>query len=522
MMKVPKIILFYLICFYVNQAAAQKRFKDEIFTEIDSVVNVQYGEATNINGDKEKLLLDVIYPPKTDTLKNRPLLIFIHGGGFQSNSKNGVYSSTVCNSFSKRGYVTATIDYRLGVEKSVTEDGKEVRTNKDFAEALYRAQQDGRAAIRFFRKHADEYGIDTSLIFITGSSAGSMTCLAIAYMNENEIPVEVNQKKWGSIEGNSGNEGYSSKVKGVINAWGAIIDYKWIQNGDVPMFNTAGTDDKKVPMDSSFDYHGFKYGSYFLFQHCLSLGIATGWRPFYGSGHTLNSNRLKQDSCVQSMSDWLYTQLKINKGKNDEGVFKWEKDINRFDSLNAIEKYSDSAIMFIGSSYIRMWKNIREDLNYKEIIHRGFGGSNLRDVAYYIKRILYPHHPKAIFIYVGNDIGATERDKAPDQVLELYKYIVKIIRDKYPATPITWLAISPSEKRWSVWDKIQETNHLVKVFTASQPNLFYIDAGQQFLGVDGKPVAAFYRDDNLHYNEEGYKLWGKSIESEVKKIINKK
>ena len=139
-MKVLKVIFLFLICFYVNQAAAQKRFKDEIFTEIDSVVNVQYGEATNINGDKEKLLLDVIYPPKTDTLKNRPLLIFIHGGGFQSNSKNGLYNSTVCNSFSKRGYVTATIDYRLGVEKSVTEDGKEVRTNKDFAEALYRAQ----------------------------------------------------------------------------------------------------------------------------------------------------------------------------------------------------------------------------------------------------------------------------------------------------------------------------------------------------------------------------------------------
>ena len=349
-----------------------------------------------------------------------------------------------------------------------------------------------------------------------------MTCLAIAYMNENEIPVEVNQKKWGTIEGNSGNEGYSSKVKGVINAWGAIIDYKWIQNGDVPLFNTAGTDDKKVPIDSSFDYHGFKYGSYFLFQHCLSLGIATGWRPFYGSGHTLNSNRLKQDSCVQSMSDWLYTQLKINKGKKDEGVFKWVKDINRFDSLNAIEKYSDSAIMFIGSSYIRMWKNIREDLNYKEIIHRGFGGSNLRDVAYYIKRIVYPHHPKAIFIYVGNDIGATERDKAPDQVLELYKYVVKIIRDKYPATPITWLAISPSEKRWTVWDKIQETNNLVKAFTASQPNLFYIDAGQKYLGTDGKPVATFYRDDKMHYNEEGYKLWGRSIDAEVKTILNKK
>jgi lysophospholipase L1-like esterase/dienelactone hydrolase len=522
MMKRIQIIFLLSICFYVNRVAAQKRFKDEVFSSIDSVNNIQYGEATNIKGNKEKLLLDVIMPPKGDSLKYRPLLIFIHGGGFQNNSKNGSYSSMVCNSFAKRGYVTSTIDYRLGVEKSGYEEGKEAKTNKDYAEALYRAQQDGRAAIRFFRKHAEEYGIDTNQIFITGSSAGSKTCLAIAYMNENEIPADVNQKKWGSLEGNSGNEGYSSKVNGVMNAWGAMIDYKWIQKGDVPLFNTAGTEDKTVPHDSSYDYHGFKYGPYILFQHCLTLGIPSGWRPFNGAGHTLDNNKTKQDSCVQSLAAWLYTQLNINKGKNNEGVFRWEKDMKTFDSLNAVEKYPEDAIMFVGSSYIRFWKNIRQDVQYNDIIHRGFGGSNLSDVAYYIKRILYPHHPKAIFIYVGNDITAIEKDKSPDQVLELYKYIVKTIREKYPITPITWLAISPCEKRWSAWDKVQQANNLVKAFIESQSNLYYIDAGPQFIGADGKPNPIYYRDDKLHYNDEGYKLWGKSIKESVNKITTGK
>ena len=521
-MKCLQLFVLFTISIFINKLYAQKRFKDEIFSTIDSSTNIQYGEAINIKGDKERLLLDVIYPNKADTLKHRPLLIFIHGGGFQSNSKTGIYNSKVCQAFAKRGYVTAAIDYRLGVEKTGLEEAKAVATNKDFAEALYRAQQDGRAAIRFFRKHAKEYGIDTSAIFITGSSAGSMTCLAIAYMNENEIPENVNQQKWGSIEGNSGNEGYSSKVHGVINAWGAMIDYNWIQKGDVPLFNTAGTGDKKVPFDSSFDYHGFKYGSYILFQHCVSLGIATGWRPFNGNGHTLNSSPLKQDSCIADMSAWLYTQLKFNKKKNDEGVFRWEKDIRSFDSLNVIEKHSDSAIMFIGSSYIRLWKNIREDIQYQDIIHRGFGGANLRDVGYYIKRIVYPHQPKAIFIYVGNDITTSEKDKSPDQVLELYKYVVIIIREKYPSVPITWLAISPSEKRWSVWNQIQQANELIKTFTESQPNLFYIDAGQSFLGTNGKPNEIYYRDDKLHYNVLGYQLWGKTIELAVKSITTKK
>lgn len=511
------IFLLFIIAFF--QANAQKRFKTEIFSEVDSISNIQYGQAINIKGENEKLLLDVFTPPKPDTLKYRPLVIFIHGGGFQNNSKNGSYSSILCAKFAKRGYVTATIDYRLGVEKSgIGVDGKKEKTNTDYAEALYRAQQDGKAAIRFFRRYADKYGVDTSQIFITGSSAGSKTCLAVAYMDETEVPKEIDKNKWGSLEGNSGNEGYSSKVRGVMNAWGAMIDYKWIQQGDAPLFNTAGTEDKTVPYDSSYDYHGFKYGPYILFQHCLSLGIPTGWRPFYGTGHTLDNNKTKQDSCIESIASWLYTQLKINKGKNEVGVWKWEKEINAFDSLNAIEKNGSDAIMFLGSSYIRLWKNIREDLNYSDIIHRGFGGCNLRDVAYYVKRIVYPHQPKAIFIYVGNDITGGEKDKSPDQVLELYKYVVKTLRAKFPTIPITWLGISPSEKRWSVWDKIQQTNQLISEYCISQPNLYCINVGSEFIGEDGWPNKINYRDDKLHYNEVGYKIWGKAIAAEVKRI----
>lgn len=517
-----KTFLFIGFCLIGTSVLSQKRFKNEVFTSLDSFTNIEYGRAVNIKGENETLLLDVFSPPKDDTMKKRPLLIFIHGGGFQNNSKTGNYSSMVCGSFAKRGYVTATIDYRLGVEKSGMVDGKKEKTNKDYAEAFYRAQQDGKAAIRFFRKNADKYGIDTSQVFLTGSSAGSKTCMAIAYMDEDEIPKEIDQNKWGSLDGNSGNPGYSSKVNGVMNAWGAMLNFHWIKKGDAPLFNTAGTEDKTVPYDSSYDYHGFEYGGYILFQHCLSVGVPTGWRPFYNTGHTLDNNKIKQDSCVQSMAAWLYTQLKINKGKNDEGVFRYEKDINTFDSLNAVQKDNENSILFIGSSFIRKWTNIREDLDYKDIIHRGFGGCNLRDVAYYIKRIAYPHQPKAIFIYVGNDITSSDKDKEPDQVLELYKYVVKSLREKFPTTPITWLAISPSLKRWSVWDKITQANDLIKKYAESQPNLYYVDAGSNFLNKEGSPDSKYYVDDKLHYNDEGYKLWGMSIKESVKKIAEGK
>ena len=506
------LILLIILLFNLSNSIAQKRYKDFIFTNVDSTVNIKYGSAVNIKNQQEALFLDIIEPPKSDTAKKRPLVIFIHGGGFKNNTKTTSYSTLLCTSFAKRGYVTATIEYRLGIENN--------GAIKDYHEAMYRAQQDGKAAVRFFKKYANEYGIDSTQIFLAGSSAGSKTALAIAYMEEDEVPADIDKSKWGSLEGNSGNEGFSSKVKGVLNSWGALINYKWIEKGDVPLFNVAGTMDKTVPYDSSFDYHSFKYGPYILYQHCLSLGIPTGWKPFMGAGHTLDNKKTLQDSAVNAMAAWLYTQLAIIKNKNEEGVFRYEADINRFDSLNLVEQHSDSALLFLGSSYIRFWTNIRKDLDYPDIIHRGFGGSNLRDVAYYVKRIVYPHHPKAIYMYVGNDIVDSEKDKSPDQVFELFKYTVELIRQKFPTTPITWLQISPSERRWGAWDKVQAANKLIDDYCNNSKNLYSINFSKSFLGEDGLPIKKLYRDDKLHYNDAGYVIWGNAIKDEVKRIAH--
>ncbi len=509
---IKSFVIFLLLIVISNNVFSQKRYKDYIFNNVDSITNIKYGSSINYKNNREDLYLDIVSPSNVDTIKNRPLLIFIHGGGFKNNSKTGSFSSLLCTSFAKRGYVTATIDYRLGIEKG--------GTVKDYHEAMYRAQQDGKAAIRFFRRYAEKYGIDTAQIFITGSSAGSKTALAIAYMDESEIPKDIDQLKLGSLEGESGNECYSSKVKGVMNNWGALIDFKWINKGDIPLFNVAGTMDKTVPYDSSFDYHSFKYGPYILYQRCLTQGIPTGWLPFNGAGHTLDNKKSLQDSAINSMAAWLYTQLSIVKSKNEEGVFRYEAEIKKFDSLNLVEKHSDSALLFLGSSYIRFWTNIRKDLDYPDIIHRGFGGSNLRDVAYYVERIVYPHNPKAIYMYVGNDIVDSEKDKSPEQVFELFKYTVDVIRRKYPTTPITWLPISPSERRWGVWDKVQAANKLIADYCKSSNNLFTINFSDSFIGADGLPIKKLYRDDKLHYNEEGYVIWGNAIKEQVKNIAS--
>lgn len=308
-----------------------QRFKKDLFTSLDSAVNIPYGEAMNIKNEPETLLLDVFMPAQ-DTMKKRPLVVFIHGGGFQNGNRKISIAQRTINEFSKKGYVTASISYRLGIEAP--------KSNKEYAEAMYRAQQDGRTAIRFLKANATKWGIDTSQVFVCGTSAGAMTSLALAYMDEQEVPVEINKSKWGPLEGSTENRDHSSKVNGVMNLWGAMIDYRWINEGDVPLYNTAGTTDKTVPYDSSYAYHNFKYGPYILYQRCLEAGIPTTWRPFYGVGHTLDSKKPMLDSCFSEMADWLFTRLNNNASAGDRGVRRRETEIGRFDRLNAVKRYN--------------------------------------------------------------------------------------------------------------------------------------------------------------------------------------
>jgi lysophospholipase L1-like esterase/pimeloyl-ACP methyl ester carboxylesterase len=508
-LKSAKLFSFLLASLLIVHAAHAQRFKNEVFRSIDSSVNVEYGKAINIKEQLESLKLDLFLPPG-DTMGSRPVVIFVHGGGFQNGNRKLALAQQFCLGFAKKGYVTASISYRLGIDSAKSE--------KEYAEAMYRAQQDVRTAIRFLKSNAQHWGIDTQQVFLSGTSAGAMTALAVAYMDADEVPALVDTQRWGRLEGDAAHNQYSSKVHGVINMWGAMIDYRWINQGDMPLYNTSGTADKTVPFDSSFDYHGFKYGANVLYQRCLELGIPTTWRPFYGAGHTLGSQKPKLDSCFSEIADWLYTRLSLHKPANDLGVRRWEKEVLVFDSLNAVEQHGSNAILFLGSSYIRMWKNIRKDLNYSDIIHRGFGGCNLADVAYYTKRIVYPHQPKAIFMYVGNDIVAGVRDKTPLQVLELFKHVVRTIREKYPDVPITWLQISPSERRWSVWDKVSAANAMISAYCTSNPGLYYIASSEKFLTPSGQPNEALYLKDKLHYNEAGYRVWGKHIRRQVHKI----
>ena len=201
-------------------------------------------------------------------------------------------------------------------------------------------------------------------------------------------------------------------------------------------------------------------------------------------------------------------------------VEKWEENIQAFEALDRTETYSEDSILFAGSSSILLWSTIEEDMAPYPVIQRGFGGSRLSDVAWYAKRLIYSHEFKALVLFVGNDISGTEKDKSPEEVGRLLKYILDVFREKYPETPFFFIEITPTASRWEVWPQIREANRVLKAVCERDPDAYFISTSSHYLGDDGKPNPALFREDELHLNRAGYLKWTEIIKGAIDPVLD--
>lgn len=282
------------------------------FTNIKVTRNVAYGANKPAgSGTTQTLRMDV-YEPETDSNANRPLIILAHGGSFIGGSRGE--AAPLCNSFAQMGYVAATIDYRVGLSGFPPD---EVITTL----AVVYAMHDMKAAVRFFRKDAtngNTYGIDTSRIIIGGISAGAITAVQAAYLDQvAEIPEYLanDTAGLGGIEGKSGNPGYSSKAHGVINYAGAIGDTSWIESGDVPISSFHYINDATVPFDtrevkvSGLPTGLIASGSGSMATRLNHMGVVNELTTYPGVGHVDFLNGTEYDSVMNSTMLFLYNNV---------------------------------------------------------------------------------------------------------------------------------------------------------------------------------------------------------------------
>jgi hypothetical protein len=136
-----------------------------------------------------------------------------------------------------------------------------------------------------------------------------MVAVHYAYWNQDEIPPDVDQTKWGDIEGASGNPGFSTSVKGIINYCGAIVDPTWIDAGEAPVANFHGLLDAVVPADSgvSIDFGIKLFGGVAISRRALQLGIYNQGAFFPQGGHGGNEDSLRVFS-----SNFLYSLMVLS------------------------------------------------------------------------------------------------------------------------------------------------------------------------------------------------------------------
>ncbi len=229
------------------------RYKHEIFSDVDITKDVVYGSNYQ-DGKPIELKMDV-YEPHGDTASKRALIIFIHGGGFTGGDKAGKPWVALCTTFAKRGYVAASINYRLQ---------SHLQNESDVKKAITEAMHDAKAAVRYFRRYAQQWRIDESRIAIAGGSAGAITALHVTYLREKEY------------EGNSGNAGYSSNVSACIDLWGGLYDnVTQIDEGEPPVCIIHGTLDEVVPYKEALN----------ISQRCKQVGVYYELHPLEGEGH---------------------------------------------------------------------------------------------------------------------------------------------------------------------------------------------------------------------------------------------
>jgi len=295
--------LIFALCI-VTLMNAQERYLDEVFTDVTVTTDVEYGVNATVltlpqlgEAVPESLKLD-IYEPTNDTAEDRPLVLVFHNGNFLPIVTNGQISGTkqdnsvvdICNSLARRGFVAASVDYRLGWNPFA--ETQPLRA-LGIIQAAYRGVQDGRNSVRYFRKTVAEdgnpYRINTEKVTAWGVGTGGYITLAMASLDDyDEITMTTNgpakflldtdgdgapetpmvfppyhgdingvaetvtpMEGFGLPAGDTTNYAnyptYSSEINLTVNIAGALGDLGWLDENTKPIITVQSVNDMFAP-----------------------------------------------------------------------------------------------------------------------------------------------------------------------------------------------------------------------------------------------------------------------------------
>ncbi|MCC5945723.1 MAG: carboxylesterase family protein [Bernardetiaceae bacterium] len=342
------LIIFLLIPSLAEAQTLPNRYLEDVFTTFETT-NVRFG--TNIpkvrttpqlnpfapffsltaslispnEGDMttQQQNLDMnIFRPVGDTLTKRPVVVICFGGGFIAGSRADADIREYAERLARRGFVTAAIDYRLGMNIF----------NQDAAfRAVYRAVQDGRQAVRFFRANAATYGIDPDQVYIGGHSAGGFVSLHNIHLDKvGEIPPQTqfvpsgtygNSNNWpslGGLDGVGANTAFDGKAN-LAFAWAGALGFLSYIEGpdDAPMLQFHSEDDGTVLFGVGAPFPDLDFladlptvhGGGSTHPYALSVDATSVFYDTTGLGHNPHTSTAANRALVRDrIGDFMYEE----------------------------------------------------------------------------------------------------------------------------------------------------------------------------------------------------------------------
>ncbi len=207
----------------------------------------------------------------------------------------------------------------------------------------------------------------------------------------------------------------------------------------------------------------------------LALGVGYGWLLWYGQA------------------------------SQDPEFF--ESDIQAFEAEGRRTPPPEGVVVFTGSSSVRLWSTLTEDMAPIPVLNRGFGGSQMSHVVHFAERVVSAYKPRAVVVYAGDNDLDESTGKTAATVVEDFEKFVALVRAAQPDLRIYYLTIKPSVLRWDRWPEMDRANREIERLAAADRHMKVIDIGPATLGSDGKPDPDLFLFDGLHLNASGYERW---------------
>ena len=178
-------------------------------------------------------------------------------------------------------------------------------------------------------------------------------------------------------------------------------------------------------------------------------------------------------------------------------------EILRFAELDRESPPPACPVLFVGSSSIRLWSSLKQDMAPLPVLNRGFGGSTIAQSNLYFDRIVAPYRPRAIVFYAGeNDLDGGQ---SPAVVASEFARFMDLKRSRLGAIPVFYISAKPSKARYAQLERQTQLNAAIRQLAAESKDLTFIDVVTPMLR-DGKPQD-LYVEDGLHMNAAGYAIW---------------